>query len=291
MPTVPTYDHFFTPTLQALRNLGGSASNEEILEEVSRILELPDDVLAVEHGDGGKSEVEYRLSWARTYLKKNGLLENSRRGVWSLTPEGAKTESVDPEAIKRRVQEDYRARKSRKKTSERQTSDREEGDIPEVIEEEEVDAWREHLHSVLLSMDPIAFERLCQRLLRESGFIEVDVTKRSGDGGIDGHGIIRINGLISFPVLFQCKRYRDVVSSPTVRDFRGAMIGRADKGIIITTGSFTRDARAEATRDGAPPVDLIDGDLLMDKLKELGLGVTTRMVEEVVVNEEWFEVV
>lgn len=128
----------------------------------------------------------------------------------------------------------------------------------------------------------------CQRLLRESGFTEVEVTRRSADGGIDGRGVLRLNGLISFTVMFQSKRYSDAVSAPTVRDFRGAFMGRADKGLIITTGRFTRDARLEATRDGATPIDLIDGELLLDKLKELSLGIETRMVEEVIVDTAWF---
>ena len=124
--------------------------------------------------------------------------------------------------------------------------------------------------------------------MRESGFIQVEVTGRSGDGGIDGHGVLRVGGLLSFPVIFQCKRYRKPVSSGVVRDFRGAMVGRADKGLIITTGSFTRDADREATRDGASPIDLIDGEQLMDKLKDLRLGITTKQVEVVEVSAEWF---
>ena len=140
-------------------------------------------------------------------------------------------------------------------------------------------------------MDPIAFERLCQRILRESGFVEVEVTKRSGDGGIDGFGTLRIGGLISFNVLFQSKRYKGNIGSDVVRDFRGAMVGRADKGMIISTGGFTLDARREVRRDGAPPIDLIDGPLLADKLKELKLGVRTHMVEDVEVVAEWFRTI
>ena len=150
-------------------------------------------------------------------------------------------------------------------------------------------SWQERLLDALMEMDPGAFERLCQRMLWESGFIEVEVTGRSGDGGIDGYGIIRMGGLISFPVLFQCKRYQGNVAASVVRDFRGAMQGRSDKGLLITTGGFTRDAKAEATRDGAPPIDLIDGALLAEKLKELGLGVKTEMVEQVTVDAAFFE--
>jgi restriction system protein len=78
------------------------------------------------------------------------------------------------------------------------------------------------------------------------------------------------------------------VSAGVVRDFRGAMVGRADKGLIITTGNFTRDASAEATRDGAPPIDLIDGEQLIDKLKDLRLGIETKQVEVVEIDREWF---
>jgi len=139
-------------------------------------------------------------------------------------------------------------------------------------------------------MSPAAFERLIQRLLRESGFIQVEVTGRSGDGGIDGKGIMRLGGLLSFHVIFQCKRYSGSVGASQVRDFRGAMVGRADKGLMATTGNFTKDAIREATRDGAPAIDLMDGDQLVDKLKELGLGVKTERieVEQITVDPSWF---
>jgi len=91
-------------------------------------------------------------------------------------------------------------------------------------------------------------------------------------------------------VVFQAKRYKDTVPSGIVRDFRGAMVGRADKGLIITTGTFTRDAKFEAQRDGAPPIDLIDGEELAEKLKNLSIGVDveTATIEKVTINKEWF---
>lgn len=138
-------------------------------------------------------------------------------------------------------------------------------------------------------LDPSAFERLVQRLLRESGFIQVEVTGRTGDGGIDGKGIAKIHGFMSFHVLFQCKRYKGSVGSGEIRDFRGAMVGRADKGLFITTGTFTPAALKEATRDGAPPIDLVDGDELVEKLKELELGMKIELVEKVNIDEAWFE--
>jgi len=151
------------------------------------------------------------------------------------------------------------------------------------------ESWRDELLGLLRAMEPGAFERLCQLLLRESGFDKVRVTGKSGDGGIDGIGVVRLGGLLGFPVIFQCKRYQGSVSSSTVRDFRGAMVGRADRGLIITTGTFTRDAQAEAVRDGAPPIDLVDADQLLDKLKELKMGVEVAMIERVSIQSDWFQ--
>jgi restriction system protein len=107
-------------------------------------------------------------------------------------------------------------------------------------------------------------------------------------GGIDGKGVLRLGGLINFQIVFQCKHYTGTVSASVVWDFRGAMIGRADKGLIISTGTFSRDARAEAIRDGAPASDLVDGQELAELLKRYELGVQTRMVEQVVVDRTWF---
>ncbi len=288
MVDVPTHDQLLNPTLKALRNLGGSASITELLEQIIEDLQPPKEVIEQPHpGKSNQTELEYRLAWARTYLKKYGLITNSTRGVWALTPKGSDTKTVDPQVVVRFVREQSRReRQGRVDSTEvdaRQTE-------PETGEEETA-SWRETLMTMLLEMTPDAFERLCQRLLRESGFIQVEVTGRSGDGGIDGHGVVRLAGLLSFPVIFQCKRYRNTVSAGTVRDFRGAMVGRADKGLIITTGSFTRDASFEATRDGAPPIDLIDGEQLIDKLKDLKLGIATRQVEVVEVNTEWFSAI
>src|SRR6266581_1436583 len=276
---VPTFDELMGPTVEALKRLGGSASIDELVPEIVRILDLPQDVAEVPHGTSGRTELEYRSAWARTYLRNAGLLENSERGIWALTPLGSQTASVDGRRIAREVARQFQAERA---------GTAESSDTPISNDAEAVVTWQDKLLSVLQAMDPIAFERLCQRVLRESGFIEVDVTKRSGDGGIDGHGTIRVGGLISFNVLFQSKRYKGNIGPDIVRDFRGAMVGRADKGVIISTGGFTLDARREATRDGAPPIDLIDGPLLADKLKDLKLGVKTNLVEHVEIVEEWF---
>ena len=278
---LPTFDRLMNPLLRSLRALGGSGSVEEIYDKVVEIEKLPDDVLSQLHDPekSNQTEVAYRLAWARTYLKKYGLLENSTRGVWALTAKAKETEQVDPQDVVRTV------RSLDKKES--PETDTETSVPPEVSQEEE---WKQKLHAILTQkLAPAAFERLVQRLLRESGFTQVEVTGRIGDGGIDGRGIARIHGFMSFHVLFQCKRYKGSVPSSEIRDFRGAMVGRADKGLFITTGTFSPAAVKEATRDGAPPIDLVDGNELADKLKDLGLGVGKEMIEIVTVDAAWFE--
>ena len=288
---VPTHYQLFNPTLDALRALGGSGSIDEIAKRVIQQGQFTDYVIQQLHGEGPQTELEYRLAWARTYLKSYGMVINSSRGVWALTEKGSGVESVEPNAVLKFVRESYSQSKN-EASAVSDLGDDLDLDVDSGITLERDEDWRRHLLNVIRNMDPTKFERLCQRLLRESGFIDVEVTGRSGDGGIDGRGIIRFAGLIGFPVLFQCKRYsgNSTVTPSQIRDFRGAMTGRADRGLIITTGGFTQEAQREATRDGAPPIDLINGDLLVEKLKdlELGVSVSTRQIEVVSIDEDWF---
>lgn len=282
---VPRKEDMYNPLLQALRDLGGSGTIDEIAEHVITALRVPDDVASLFHNPetSNQTELEYRLAWARTYLKLYGLLERSGRGVWSIRTDTPAVERVDPLEVNRVV-------KSLTRPNQDETSEAEADEAAtEAQDPEAPDAtWRQTLHKVLTTvLSPDAFERLAMRLLRESGFVHAEVTGRSGDGGIDGKGIARMAGVLSFHVVFQCKRYVGTVSSGDVRDFRGAMVGRAEKGLLITTGRFSRDAVAEATREGAPPIDLIDGDRLADMLKHLKLGVRTELVERVTVDESW----
>jgi restriction system protein len=284
--SIPRYDELFNPLLETMKKLGGSALVSELNEEVTRGLNLTDEEIAQPH-DERRTELQYRLAWARTYLKVYGLLDNSGRGVWVLTPKGKDTNTVDPHQVTRFFNDLKKSNKSKLVGKNAGTKvDVEVAEVAEAVLEEN---WREELLARLLELSPAAFERLSQRLLRESGFVEVKVTGRSGDGGIDGVGIVRLGGLLGFPILFQCKRYSGSVGPGVIRDFRGAMIGRADRGLVITTGTFSRDAKIEATRDGAPPIDLVDGEQLLDKLKELRLGIAVKMIEQVSVLPEFFK--
>ncbi len=266
MISFPKREYFFKPVIQAIQQLGGSGTNEEINSTVVKILNITEDVLAIMHKDTNQTEFEYQMAWVRTMLKSQGLLENSKRGVWSFN------NNADFSLINAAWD----------KKTEKQVND-------EVNEEEN---WKEKVLNVITEhLSPSAFERLIQRLLREKGFTQVEVTGRTGDGGIDGKGIARINGILSFHIIFQCKRYKSnsKVGSKDIRDFRGAMVGRTDKGLFITTASFTRDAIIEATRDGAPTIDLMDGEKLAEKLKELNLGLKVELKETIIVDENWFK--
>lgn len=277
------FDDLFNPTLKALHKLGGSGSIEEIEEETAKILKLSDAQVNEIHR-GNTSKLAYRLAWARNYLKRYNLLENSSRGVWALTETGLKTTSVDKAIVKRKVVVEDKFHKI--------NGNEKSKDIPEETSEDaelQKYSWKEQLIDELQRTRPDAFERLCQRLLRELGFQNVEVTGRSNDGGIDGKGMLRLGGVLSFHVIFQAKRYKGTVSPSIVRDFRGAMVGRADKGLIITTGNFSREAKREAARDGAPPIDLMDGNDLAEKLKELKLGIEIEFVEKVVIKNDWFK--
>ena len=276
---IPPYSKLLWPTLQVLKLRGGSASIRELEADVASLLRLPDDILEIPHGDGPQSEVNYRGAWARTHLRLIGAVENPSRGVWTITDSGRSIDSED-ELVNLDKKQRTNQQGRRSQAANRGTTTDTDGDIGEP-------SWQDALLDVLRSMPPDAFERLCQRLLRESGFIKVEVSGRSGDGGIDGAGVLRVN-LLSFHVRFQCKRYSGSVGAPEVRDFRGAMVGRADKGLFITTGRFTGDAEREAVRDGAPAIDLINGMDLCDLLKTLRLGISTETVEVPRINSDFF---
>jgi restriction system protein len=275
---------YFGPLLDALRQLGGSGTPEEVAERIATDLSISDQ-LQNELLPSGEPRYRNQIHWARFYLVKEGLLDSSKRGVWSLTEMGRATK-LAPEQSREiflkwvRIFQDQRRAKA---------------GTAEPLAEQMTGAaaigpqdYRASVIELLNKLPPAGFERLSQRILRESGFTQVIVTGKSGDDGIDGHGTLQINPLVSFKVLFQCKRYRKSVSPSHVRDFRGAMAGRADKGIIVTTGTFTAEARREASRDGVVPIELIDGEKLVDMLADLELGlkpVRTYEIDQTFFNE------
>lgn len=267
MKNLPSRNELMDPTIEAIKKLGGSANTEEIYEKIVEDLELSDTLLEVIDGKTGQSALQYNLSWVRTILKNKNILTKGGKGIWVLNGESQIVNSVVKTPKIKKVEEQ---------------------DADEEVEESE--KWKKDAIEIITEkLSPSSFERLIQRILREKGFSQVEVVGKTGDGGIDGRGIAKINGILSFHIIFQCKRYKGKVSSSEIRDFRGAMVGRTDKGLFITTGTFTRDAIREANRDGAPAIDLMDGEKIAEKLKELNLGVDIELREHITVNKKWFE--
>ncbi len=276
------FGRYINPVLEALRDLGGSARPREVYDWVAQNLSISDEERAVQN-KSGVSRFENDVAWARHYLVKAGLLDSSRWGVWSLTEAGRTAGTLTDEQVNelmRTVQ--AQAARAREVSDAATAVEIESEDEEDVAPDEstgaapEVRDHREHVLAIMRQLPPDGFERLCQRILREAGFQHVRVTGRSGDGGIDGVGVLQVNPLLTFKVLFQAKRYQGAVTPAQVRDFRGAMQGRADKGLIITTGTFTADAQAEAVRDGVPPIELVDGSGLVALLEQLELGLRPR---------------
>jgi restriction system protein len=282
--SLPKYDDLFKPILEALKALGGSGSNAEVDDAVMASIGVTQEQQDATYPKSGTPVLPDRIAWARSFLKIPGFVDNPKRGVWILTEEGRIVTAKSNSDLKQIVAGAYKASLAVKKAMQNPGEE----NVDQVTSEEAV-GWTYQLLQRMQAIEPAAFERLCQRLLRESGFIKVEVTGKSGDGGIDGVGVLRVN-LISFQVLFQCKRWKSSVGSEAVRNFRGAMQGRADKGLIITTGTFTADARKEATRDGAPAIDLIDGEALCELLKDHALGVRIEQIqmEKITLDEDFF---
>jgi restriction system protein len=274
------FARYIGPVLQAIRELGGSGRPDEVRTVIARNLRISDAEQSEPLPSGVQTRFENQVHWARFYLARTGYIDSSQRGVWTLTDKGRSLGKVTPEEIQRIIREVSERTKP--------VGGGAPGPGPGTGSSVPLlNDCREELAQTLQSLPAAGFERFCQRLLRESGFQEVTITGRSGDGGIDGIGILQVNALVSFKVLFQCKKYAGSVTPSHVRDFRGAMTGRADKGIIITTGSFTSDARKEAVRDGAPPIELVDGEKLAGMLEKLELGLRPRQTFEI--DAQFFE--
>lgn len=277
------------PTLRALNELGGSGRIDEIRDKVIEILSLPDNIADFPHGDGSRTKIEYELAWTRTLLKYTDFLKNTSMGVWVLTKMAEETE-WESEKIKKMIKNYWKKRRELKKREEKEEIIEDELDLDEdILDDEDVERnWRYKLMEILKTLNPYGFEKLAQRVLRESGFTNVKITRRSHDGGLDGKGILRMNNLVSVPIIFECKRYKNPVSAVKIRNFRGAMEGRADRGLFITTSTFTREAIEESKREGAKLIDLIDGEQFIDLLKDLGLGIKIEKIEKITINQEWF---
>ena len=287
---LPLHPELRWVTLQAMRDMPLPASNAEINEAVADMLGLTDKQRAVTHYQSSgarktETELAYRVAWARTALRVAGAIDSVGRAAWTVTAEGRR---IRQDVINRRYDRHLAERAEQRK--QRQGVDTSTPTVEDEPASPTDTDWKEQLLDRLIELSPAGFEQLAGRLLIAAGFHDVVVLGQSGDGGIDCVGTYRLS-LVSFPTYVQCKRYQGSVGSDKVRDLRGAMVGRGDRGLLITTGTFTKKARSEATRDGAPPIELIDGDALCDLLKdyELGVRVTERTVKDIDIEDDYFE--
>ena len=260
-----SFSRFIIPVINILKEQGGSGTASEVTDAVIETLNISENELSETLKDGA-SKIRNQVAWARMYLVNTGYIDSSTRGVWALTEKGMKADLSEKDVSEL-------VKNARKKVTPTSRSTQKNQSKESNEELTDITPHSSQLLDILKEISPNGFERLCQRLLRESGFEKVTVTGKSSDGGIDGNGILKINPFVSFNVIFQCKRYKETVGAPQIRDFRGAMMGRADKGIFLTTGRFTMEAKKEARRDGVPPIELVDGDKLVDMFEHLELGV------------------
>ena len=267
------FSRFILPVIDVLKSQGGSGTPSEVTDAVIEMLNISEEELS-EALKNGASKIRNQVAWARMHLVDAGYIDSSKRGIWALTGKGNQSNLNESEVLELVRSVQLHRRKSRTNFKEKK--------LQEPSEElTDIEPHTAELLDVLKQLPPSGFERLCQRLLRESGFEKVSVTGKSSDGGIDGHGILKVNPFVSFNIIFQCKRFKETVGAPQLRDFRGAMMGRADKGIFITTGRFTMEAKKEARRDGVPPIELVDGEKLVNMFEQLELGVKPKTAYEV----------
>lgn len=286
MSSGPRFIRFFWPILAALRDLGGSAKPREVVDLVVEMLEVPDDERA-ERTKSGTLRVDNQVHWARNYLVWAGLLDGSQRGRWKLSNAGwtLPLEGQDQASaykLFKRVRVDHG-----EEWGQSTPDDAEPEQPPEPVDAGESDevTLTAGVRSTVLGLSPAGFEHLCKRLLTELGLMQLRTVGQAGDRGIDVEGHLRINSVVSFRVGVQCKRYADgnKVTPRDVREFQGAL-GPFDRGIFMTTSVLTQQAEEQATAPGYKPIDLIDGERLVELLIEYRLG--TKAVT--VVDQEFF---
>ncbi len=287
-PKGPKFVRYFQLVLSALRDLGSSAKPKEVYAWIAERQPVPKEEIEGAT-KGGQSKFENQVSWARFYLAKAGLIDTEQRGVWVLTEEGRRTELSHDGALAlfKTVHERFQGEGGAFGNTLTETSvDEADASAPDEKLFVNQDAIQEELVRILRGITDKGFEELCARLLRHIDFENLKVTGQTGDHGIDGEGFLLINRFVRIKVMFQCKRYAGTVQVKEIRDFRGALQGRAERGILLTTGTFTKGAREEAARENATAIELVDIDRLLELLIEEGLGV--RESKALTIDREFF---
>lgn len=283
---IPDYQSLMLPLLRRLGD-GAEHSLRDLITHLAEEFALTDAERKELLPSGQQPVFDNRVGWARTYMKKAGLLESPRRGCVRITPRGLDVLKEQPERIDVTFLErfeEFRAFRALRKTSAPTDRTLATGDEPSPEESlaQAYEALKQGLLAELLDQvrqaSPAFFERLVVELLVRMGYggsfqEAARAVGRSGDEGIDG--IIKEDRLGLDVVYIQAKRWAQPVSRPEIQKFAGALQGhRARKGVFITTSSFSKEAREYVERIDSKIV-LIDGERLAELMFEHNVGVST----------------
>ncbi len=286
LPDSAQYIPLIVEALKAMSGVGKAAAVKEWIAQTmsANNQSIPETVLA-----SGAQKFANDIQWARMYLVNAGMLEPMEKagyGNWKLTPIGW-TANIDAGQIDQII--DATAKKGKADNPDAQEAPTESQTQPEMPS---YSSWEGTLKQILTTMPDKGFERFCAYLMTRNGLLATKVTGQSGDGGIDGEGMLAFDelALIKTPVAWQCKRFEsNKVPSKAVRDFRGAIEGRAKYGLIFTTSSFTADAEAEARRPGAIPIELVGLDRLIDLMRDRAVGLAVKEIKVYEIIQGYFD--
>lgn len=255
---MPKQSEIELPLLQTLSRLpNGQARPADVYPLLEkRFSALTKEDLQEELASGGNKWTN-RVQWVRQALVAAGDMTNAQRGIWAITDKG-------------------RARLAAS-TSPAGSADRGPTNLV-ALHEEYVAQFKDNMLERLMALTPEQFEHFAKKLLTAYGFVNVAVTAKSHDGGIDGHGALKV-GLARMNVAFQCKRWQNSVQRPEVDKFRGAIQGEFEQGIFFTTSEFTEGAKGASLKRGAVPIVLLDGESIVDLMIEKQFGVQRQPLE------------
>lgn len=227
----PEFLRFINPLIEVLRELGGAGRPSDIRPLVIQKLKIPESEVVIIL-KSGVSRVLNQIDWARNYLKEWEFISAQERGIWRLTDKGFK-ENLSNEQIYELFCQTQNKYQNKENIRDNQAVVLEK-EIDEIIPFEK--KHQNDLLELILGLSPYSFEKLCKRLMIEEGFQNVEITKQTRDGGIDGVAKLNLNRFVSFKVFFQCKKYKGSVGSETIQLFKGALDGKiksGDKGLVI----------------------------------------------------------
>jgi len=266
----PRFVRYLDPILGALDEYGGSATPQQVKEMIARDLNLPIEV-TTRRLRSGLYQYSNDVDQAKYYLAAAGYIDSSQWGRWTLTEigfDGLDEDAGEHLALYRKLYRQFAETRKGRRLGQRNEDENRRRSTTDA------DALPKNpTLAAIHAMEPAIFEYLCVKLLRTMGLESVTVTGATRDKGIDGVGVLQVMRFLRFRILFQAKRYAGDIYASQVRDFRGAIQGRSDRGIFITTGTFTPEARAEAMRDGVPPVELVDGEELAGLVDRLQINL------------------